>query len=126
MTEIKATRLWVKGNKVVWNNLDAVGAVWKSRHGKVATVVQDQEDFGGSPVLVDFGNDDVCSVKPESLTAYVEEAKPQTIHDQARERFELAMTYAEDGALATAASILEEIAHAYRTRINEMTLPGAH
>lgn len=46
--------------------------------------------------------------------------KGPTIHDQARERFELAMMYGEDGAIATAASILEEIALAYRTRANTL------
>lgn len=46
-----------------------------------------------------------------------------TIHDEAAEKVELAKTYAEDGAFASAARIYREIANMYQRRAEE-TLPN--
>lgn len=45
----------------------------------------------------------------------------KTIHDQAREKFAMAMTYAEVGAFLTAARYIEDIAVRYRKRQAEIT-----
>jgi len=43
-----------------------------------------------------------------------------TIHDDARERIELAMTYAEDGAFLSAARLFREIADMYDKRAKDV------
>lgn len=43
----------------------------------------------------------------------------RTIHDEAAEKVELAKTYAEDGAFASAARIYREIADMYERRAEE-------
>lgn len=43
-----------------------------------------------------------------------------TIHDQMREKTELAFTYAEDGAMLSAARIFREIADTYLQRGNDI------
>lgn len=60
----------------------------------------------------------------DQIAEGMREPKPVTIHDQAREQFELAMTYAEDGALGTAARIIREIADAYGRRDAEIRSMG--
>lgn len=42
--------------------------------------------------------------------------RERTIHDEAAEKVELAKTYAEDGAFASAARIYREVAKMYETR----------
>lgn len=46
--------------------------------------------------------------------------QPATIHDEAAEKVELAKTYAEDGAFASAARIYREIADMYQRRAEEI------
>lgn len=115
--EIKATRPWVEGDRVTWHGR-GVTEIWKARYGKPATVIKDQAKHAPyTRVLFDGDQYSVLAIST-NLKAYVDPPKPKTLHDEAREQFELAMTYAEDGAIATAAFMLEQIAQEYRKRAN--------
>lgn len=111
------TRLFVKGDVVRWNStVEMRSPLWDARKGKLAEVLEDQGRLD-TAVQVRFMNErDFCMVKHSSCT--LTEARKPTIHDEARQKFSLAMTYGEDGAISTAAGILEDIARMYRTRAN--------
>lgn len=119
--KVTTARLWKAGDRVVWNRIGTTEQ-WRARNGKPATIYSDQALSNGTPsnsVRVIFdGEYGTVLALVSNLKEYVEPAKPKTLHDEAREQFELAMTYAEDGAIATAAFMIEQIAQEYRKRAN--------
>jgi xanthine/CO dehydrogenase XdhC/CoxF family maturation factor len=110
------TRLFVEGDKVIYSNPDHTLQVWRERSGKKATITADQVGQSSLVRMLFDGETRHVLVDPSALTLLPVSV---TIHDQAREQFELAMTYAEDGAFATAATILQKIANSYDKRFNE-------
>jgi hypothetical protein len=101
MPKITETRLWIMGDKVTYT----AGKV------KYVGVVDADQTNARAATLVTLPNGVQTWAWPEDLKAY-----EPTIHEQAREQFELAMTYAEDGAFGSAYRILAGIALEYKNR----------
>jgi len=107
-----------KGDRVKWHKNEDTGPVWAVHDGQEATVDEKYSfaEHGVTVRIVFDGERKVSLARVTSLTLV--KAKVPTLHDQAREQFELAMMYGEDGAFASAATILEDIALTYRRRAN--------